>query len=356
MGQNKVLPFRVQPLWNTTAGWNADSVTVPVFGELVCEQTGGVPLYKIGDGINIYNDLSYLSVPESDYLGMAVTTTEPPGLTTDAYYFTVVTGNFVYLGGIVVPSTSLFAIISYSFSTTTWSYNIIISTSTFPAPTLQKVLNSGAIGSVSDGTASITLEDTVTVPSQPAVLSIDPSSITLLQGTQELVILNSGIDSYVGYPSLIFSDATTEYLRILLVNPSDVTFDEKFFFLPTWRSGELAMIGTGNAPSVTLSTGAGTGAILVFGTDSDDNSGVITLTTEGVPAATATIATITFVTPYTGKAVICLAPANAAAAALSGATQVWAICNEPATEFVITSGATGLTTSTIYKWNYVIVQ
>lgn len=351
MPQNKVLPFRVQPLWNTTAGWNADTVTIPVFGELVCEQTGGVPLYKIGDGINIYNDLSYLSVPESDYLGMATTTTSPPSLTTDAYYFTVVTGNFIYLGGIVVPATSLFAIISYSFSTTSWSYSVIIDTSTFPAPTLQAVLNAGNTASDASGgqrgfVSYWTAEDAdVVYDASVGILGSIGSNEVFFFGFYGTTTPSWGIGDGSGNLA-IFAVPTGETLASI----------EQGYGIPVYRGGTLALIGDGVTPTATLSTGAGTGATLTFGTNSDDNSGTITLTTAGTPAASATIVTITFSTPYIGKAIVILTPANAVTARLSGVTQVWAATNEPATEFVITSETTGLTTSTIYKWNYAIIQ
>lgn len=105
----------------------------------------------------------------------------------------------------------------------------------------------------------------------------------------------------------------------------------------------------GSAPAIAAGTGAGTGPTVgVVGTPS---GGTITVTTGTSPAASnATVATLTWpVTFPTGSAPV-LSPANAAAAALSGATQ--AFMTGTTTTGVLTGGSSALAASTTYAWNY----
>lgn len=126
--------------------------------------------------------------------------------------------------------------------------------------------------------------------------------------------------------------------------------------IPGWKSAPLALAGDNIAPVKSTSTGAGSPTTSSLGPNSDDNSGLITVGVGTSPAASATVATITFNTPFPGKAIVVITPANAAAAALSGAQQVYAICNYPATSFTIKSGTTALTASVTYEWNYVVMK
>ena len=62
---NKITPNRVQPFYNTTAGWAADVASsnpfIPAFGELCIEDTGSVPRCKLGDGIHNWASLGYIT-------------------------------------------------------------------------------------------------------------------------------------------------------------------------------------------------------------------------------------------------------------------------------------------------------
>ena len=111
--------------------------------------------------------------------------------------------------------------------------------------------------------------------------------------------------------------------------------------------------GNSGALSIAASTGAGTSpsAISVTGTDM---SGVITLTTGSSPSINAILATITYNTAYSTAPVVVITPANAATASLVSAQAVWV--NIGAANFTINTNATALTASTIYKWNYVVIQ
>jgi len=126
--------------------------------------------------------------------------------------------------------------------------------------------------------------------------------------------------------------------------------------MPGWKSAPLALAGDNITPTKTTGTGAGSPTTSNFGTNSDDNSGTISIGVGSSAAASATIATITFNTPFPGKAIVVLTPANAAAAALYGAQQVYAACNYPATSFTIKSGSTALSASVTYQWNYVVMK
>ena len=111
------------------------------------------------------------------------------------------------------------------------------------------------------------------------------------------------------------------------------------FVGPVVNGGTLLVAagGTGNGSVTPTMAGA-------------QNGGTISFTTTGTPAASATIATVTYTSPFpTGSAVI-LYPANAATAILSGTSMVYAVGST--TGFTLTSGTVGLTTATAYSWNY----
>lgn len=109
------------------------------------------------------------------------------------------------------------------------------------------------------------------------------------------------------------------------------------------------LIGGTAAPAVVAGAGAGTSPTLAL-TRADDLSGMIELTTGTTPSAAAVIATLTFALAYGTAPNISLTPANAAAAALSGATAVWA--SSTTTTLVVNAGASALAAGTAYKWFY----
>ena len=103
-----------------------------------------------------------------------------------------------------------------------------------------------------------------------------------------------------------------------------------------------------SAPSILAGTGAGTSpTIAVAGSDA---SFQITLTTGSAPTGSnATIATVTYAGSMPNTAYCICTPANANAAALSGATQVFATTSTSA--LTLTSGASALAGTTTYVWN-----
>jgi hypothetical protein len=110
-----------------------------------------------------------------------------------------------------------------------------------------------------------------------------------------------------------------------------------------WR---LAIPST--SPTVAPGAGAGAGATTTLtGTDS---SGELTITTATVPAAASTICTVTFNRAFTNAPAIIFSPSSATSALLSGVTMIYT--TSTTTTFLLTSGSTGLTTGTIYKFFY----
>jgi hypothetical protein len=120
--------------------------------------------------------------------------------------------------------------------------------------------------------------------------------------------------------------------------------------IDTWFSGHTRL-GSGT-PTIAAGTGAGTGpTVAVTG---NDNAGVITVTTGTAPAASATVATITFGQAFGAvpRAVI-LTDAGPSAAALSGPGKVYADqATLGLTSWQVKVGATALAASTQFKWWY----
>ena len=112
---------------------------------------------------------------------------------------------------------------------------------------------------------------------------------------------------------------------------------------------------TASAPAAAAGTGAGTSPTLSLNANSNDLSGYLSITTGTAPAASAVVATLTFGTAYATLAKCGLWPANAAAAALSGAAQAYVPVGSN-TAFTINSGATALAASTLYTWGYTCTQ
>ena len=117
-------------------------------------------------------------------------------------------------------------------------------------------------------------------------------------------------------------------------------------FAARWQGSTLY---AGTAPAIAAGTGAGTSpTVSVAGTP---EGGTITVVTGTSPAASnATIATLTYPQAFpTGSAPV-LSPANAAAAALTGATAPFLAGTTTAA--TLTGGSSALAASTTYVWNY----
>lgn len=120
----------------------------------------------------------------------------------------------------------------------------------------------------------------------------------------------------------------------------------------------LRLVGykQGAAPTIAPGTGAGTSPTVSVSAASTDLNGVISVTTGSAPAASATIATITFAIPYKTGAVqtILVFPANTAANELQPPIFV-PIAGNSGNSFNIASGTVALTGSTAYFWYYVVI-
>jgi hypothetical protein len=112
---------------------------------------------------------------------------------------------------------------------------------------------------------------------------------------------------------------------------------------------------TTSAPTAAAGTGAGTSPTISLNANSNDLSGYLSVTTGSSPAASATVATLTFGTAYSTLAKCGLWPANAATSALSGAGLAYIPVGSN-TAFTIASGATALAASTLYTWGYTCTQ
>jgi Pectate lyase superfamily protein len=110
-----------------------------------------------------------------------------------------------------------------------------------------------------------------------------------------------------------------------------------------------------SAPVAAAGAGAGTGPTLSLNSNSNDLSGYLSVTTGSAPAASSTVATMTFGTAYATLAKCGLWPANAAASALTGAGKVFVPVGSN-TAFAIASGGTALAASTLYTWGYTCTQ
>jgi hypothetical protein len=109
-------------------------------------------------------------------------------------------------------------------------------------------------------------------------------------------------------------------------------------------------LGSRLATTPTIAAGAGAGSSPTIAVAGSDSSFQITLTTGSAPTGSnATIATVTFASTMPNTAHCVLTPANANAAALTGATQVFASTTTAA--LTLTSGATALSATTAYVWN-----
>jgi hypothetical protein len=113
----------------------------------------------------------------------------------------------------------------------------------------------------------------------------------------------------------------------------------------------------GAAPGIVASTGAGTGPTVSLSGVATDTSGVINVTTGTTPAGSgATIVNVTFAKTFGTNAKILLTPVNAAAAALTGAAQVFVPFTGSGTGFTLTAGTTALAATTAYMWQYFVIN
>jgi hypothetical protein len=109
----------------------------------------------------------------------------------------------------------------------------------------------------------------------------------------------------------------------------------------TWGAGT-------NSPLIaSITPGTGSGGATITCSICYDNGGIISFTTGGSPSTNAIIFTVTFSGTYTHSACT-FSPTDGFAAAYAGAT-----ITSGSTVFVLTSGSSALTGTTLYQWSYV---
>lgn len=115
------------------------------------------------------------------------------------------------------------------------------------------------------------------------------------------------------------------------------------------------LVGSGSVPTAAAGTGAGTGPTITVAGNSI--SGTITVLTGSAPAASnATIATISFPAAFDAAPYASISPANAAAAALSGATACFVDSASAAVgSFVMKAGSSALAATTSYIFSYRVI-
>lgn len=112
--------------------------------------------------------------------------------------------------------------------------------------------------------------------------------------------------------------------------------------------------GTQTVPTIVAGTGAGTSpTVSVTGTDT---LMVISITPGATPATAAVVVTITFNAAFAATPGYIFVPDNAATAALQSVAASFVSTSATTTTLVLTSGATGLTQSTAYRWRVLMMQ
>jgi len=115
-----------------------------------------------------------------------------------------------------------------------------------------------------------------------------------------------------------------------------------------------AAVGPTPPPTITLDTGAGTGA--TGSVDGADSAGQITVNTAGIPAPLARVASIAFGAAYgVAPTAVILTPANQAASELGGGS-IWVANTSLATTgFDLRAPTAPLVTATTYIWYFQLV-
>jgi hypothetical protein len=127
-------------------------------------------------------------------------------------------------------------------------------------------------------------------------------------------------------------------------------------FTGTIISGQHFSGLASSAPTAAAGAGAGTGPTISLNANSNDLSGYLSVTTGSSPTASAIVATLTFGTAYATLPKCLLAPANAAASALSGAANVFIPLTSSESAFTVNANTTALAASTLYTWGYTCTQ
>jgi hypothetical protein len=116
------------------------------------------------------------------------------------------------------------------------------------------------------------------------------------------------------------------------------------------------LLGGSATPTLAPGNGAGTAPTISLATGSTDIAGQLLITTGTAPVGlNAVVAVLTLSSAvFANNPFVTLTPANAAAAALTAATQVYPLAAS-SSSFQLICGNTGLAASTAYVWNYQVI-
>jgi hypothetical protein len=126
----------------------------------------------------------------------------------------------------------------------------------------------------------------------------------------------------------------------------------------TWDESSVSanhLVGISPVPTVVIGAGAGAGVDAAAAVSGTDLSMLLTVVADGSPAGSnAVIATVTFANPYETAPHVQLSAANAAAAALNGATSCYATASTDA--ITLHSGSSALSDDTTYAFSLSVSQ
>ena len=154
------------------------------------------------------------------------------------------------------------------------------------------------------------------------------------------------------------TDLSTQKLKSLIYGTFGTTPATQTLVVNAHLTALHVVCNATAAPTATVGSGAGTGATYTLSTNSTDLSGLISITTGTASmGAGATLITLTFNSAYSVAPNIVLTPANSAAAVLTGNSQVYVDgASTGTTTFLLKTGSSVLTTSTVFKWYYTVFQ
>lgn len=122
-------------------------------------------------------------------------------------------------------------------------------------------------------------------------------------------------------------------------------------FYPNGSAAHL--VGTTTTPSIAAGTGAGTSPTVSIA--GNDMAGTISITAGTAPTAGQVIVTVTFTTTLSSTARVILQPANQAVGSATVFPTI-SVTGSTTQFYINTNTITGLIGSTVYAWNYIVVQ
>jgi hypothetical protein len=193
----------------------------------------------------------------------------------------------------------------------------------------------------------------------PSFGAIDLSQAAAVTGTLPVANGGTGITNSLTQGSIVFADVG----GALSQDNSHLFWDDANNRLGVGTStptSELDVNGlvtakrlksSGVDPSISTGSCAGSGGSVSI--DGTDMAGQITLDTGTAPAGSATCFTVTFTSPYASVPRVVFSPANSGAGLMGAIAAVYATS---ATSTFSLNSTLGLAGSTVYKWNYYVIE